>query len=93
VLAFFILGDIMAKKMKEIKGKSMAKESKEPEYKPTIYFDDKQLPAIKDWEVGKTYVVAMKIKMVSLRLSEHNKRSATFEVYGVKTENTKKKKY
>lgn len=31
--------------------------------KPAISLDDKDLPAIKDWEVGKTYEIKAKIKM------------------------------
>ncbi len=32
--------------------------------KPRIRLDEADLPAIKDWEVGKTYTVTAKVKMV-----------------------------
>ncbi len=31
---------------------------------PSVRVTDKDLPAIKDWAVGKTYTVTMKVKMV-----------------------------
>lgn len=37
---------------------------------PTIRFDDKQLPEIKDWEVGKEYRIVLTVKQIAKRQGE-----------------------
>jgi hypothetical protein len=52
--------------------------------KPTISLDSKVLPEIKDWRVGKTYEVHLKIRQVEVhedKLSDNKKQlHARFEV-------------
>lgn len=47
--------------------------------KPSIHLTDKDLPEIKDWKVGETYEVIMKIKMNS-KMDFKKELSAGFEV-------------
>lgn len=54
----------------------------------TIRFDVKELPDIKDWEIGKTYYVGLKLKQVgkeafSSTQKDENWMSAEFEIHGV----------
>jgi len=39
-------------------------------YPPTLNVDDSDLPAIKEWQVGKTYECLVKMKQVSCRVSQ-----------------------
>ena len=55
----------MAKK--EMKEQMGAIARKMPEMKPRIDVNSKDIPAIKDWEVGKNYEVRMKMKMIEKR--------------------------
>lgn len=40
------------------------------DYPPTLCLDSKNLPEIKDWKVGQTYEVSLKIKQTSMSTSE-----------------------
>lgn len=77
--------------------KSLAKEPEKmlyPEvaagpYHPSFYVDSKQMPEIDKWEVGKEYVITVKVKMCSYNLNESEKNSrssASFDMieYGTK---------
>ncbi len=58
-------------------------------YKPTISLDlsEDDLPAIKNWRVGKSYNLVLKVKQVSHRISSYDKKmSAGFEVTSVAEE-------
>lgn len=60
-----------------------------PEYKPRLTVNVKQLPDIKDWEVGKTYTLEIKGKMISKSQGGWDGSQpleATFEVAGAKTD-------
>lgn len=51
--------------------------------KPTISLDSKVLPKIKDWKVGKTYEVYLKIRQVSVHEDDYDGKKylhASFEV-------------
>jgi len=52
--------------------------------KPTISLDSKVLPAIKEWRVGKTYEIHLKIREISVHeddLADNKKQlHASFEV-------------
>ena len=75
-----------------LKLKKISKESyDEPKlggtYLPTVSLDTKQVPEIKDWEVGETYHVVLAIKQTSKSQNESNGNkttSAYFEVTGYK---------
>lgn len=60
---------------KTIKKAGMVIKGEEPEEepKPTLHLSVEDLPAIKNWEVGKKYKIALKVKEVSKMQSEdHN---------------------
>lgn len=38
--------------------------------KPSLSIDSKDLPAIKDWKIGKTYELVVKVKLVNLSLGD-----------------------
>lgn len=50
--------------------------------KPTIHLDSKTLPAVKKWQVGKTYEIHMKVRLKDLHEEYDNKNElgAGFEV-------------
>ena len=55
-------------------------------YYPTVHFNSKELPEIKDWEVGKTYELKLKVKQKSMREAMHGEekmRIADFDIIGV----------
>lgn len=60
--------------------------------KPTLSVDAKDLPAIKDWAVGKTYTMVVKAKMTEMRdpsdgeytEEEGRPASARFRILSVK---------
>ena len=61
-------------------------------YLPRIDFTLEDLPEAKDWEVGSTYEVAIKVKQIGLRLDgsdDSSEGNATFEIVGVKVLNSK----
>jgi hypothetical protein len=60
------------------------------DYKPTIYIDSKQLPAVKDWKVGETYVVVLKIKMTGMHEREDKSVSGDFQIEKVTPKDEKK---
>jgi hypothetical protein len=57
--------------------------------KPTISLDSKCLPELKDWKVGKTYEIHLKIRETGVhedRYDDNKKRlHATFEVIKAET--------
>lgn len=64
-----------------------------------LHLDDKKLPAIKNWKVGETYHLQLKVKQVSMREGslygedDKNKITADFEVLNVKEIKQNKKYY
>lgn len=73
--------------------------------KPRMYMDEQDLPAVKDWDVGKTYDVSAKIKMVSKQegneyeseygmdsQSDSPKMRVTFKILDIKPTGLSKKK-
>lgn len=60
--------------------------------KGTLTLSADLLPAIKDWEVGKTYHVTLKVKQTGLsQYSEKEPLRANFEVIKAETEADQKK--
>lgn len=56
------------------------------EERPSIYFDSKTIPEIKDWEVDEDYCVMLKIKQVSKSMHTRGKKEiydGRFEIYEV----------
>lgn len=55
-----------------------------PEFRsrPTLHLSEDNLPAIKDWEVGGEYTIAMRVKQTGSEQKEwtNNKVMASFEV-------------
>ena len=54
--------------------------------KPTIHLDSKCLPEIKNWKVGKTYEIHLKVRQTSAHEEYGDKKviGATFEVLNAK---------
>ena len=50
---------------------------------PHLRLNQKQLPEIKNWKVGETYTIAVKMKKKSSRIEE-NEISACFAITGIK---------
>lgn len=59
-------------------GMGKKKEKAKPVY-PTFRIDLDHLPEAKDWKVGKTYMISMKVKQVGLSQSRFD-NSAEFEI-------------
>lgn len=51
---------------------------------PSIHLNQKQLPEIKDWEVGKNYEIALKVRQTSKREDDDKKISGSFDIVGIK---------
>lgn len=51
--------------------------------KPTLYLTTNDLPDIKNWKVGQSYEVIVKIKQTSVHQSEGMPMGASFEVQEV----------
>lgn len=60
------------------------------DYKPHLHLDDKDLPEIKDWSVGKEYSFTVRAKMTSVNMRENEdderKMSAGFEIQEITPE-------
>lgn len=50
---------------------------------PGLYFDFKQLPEAKKWEVGETYYLRVKVRQSSMSQHKNSPGTASFEVLGV----------
>ena len=65
----------------------MAKPMSRP-MRPQVHFDFKTLPEAKDWEVGKTYKVALELKQVGTYSREGieggENGNSDFEIMGIK---------
>lgn len=64
----------------------------EHRFKPSIHLDEKDLPAIREWEVGQKYVLILEVKQTSKNENEHTEgrktiksMSASFEIQKVST--------
>jgi len=76
--------------MKKLQGESFGEEiSEHKKYLPSFSITADDLPAIKNWEVGKTYELKIKVKMESLR-EEEKKTHAGFEMQGIEIIENKK---
>lgn len=82
---------------KEVKSRGKSKKHNshvEPRFQPTINLSDKDLPEIKDWEVGKTYHLMMVVEQTSLRKNEFLESDkefhASFNIKSVKAVNPDK---
>lgn len=68
-------------------------------YYPEFTLDTKQLPAIKDWEVGKKYTLEVQTEMTGLNKSQYDAEKmlkASFKIVSVKEDeedNGNDKKY
>lgn len=59
---------------------------------PSLYLDEKQLPEIRGWDVGKSYEMTIKVKMTSLNETEEN-QSAGFEITEINDNKLGEKSY
>lgn len=76
--------------MKKLEGESFGVDvSENKKYLPSFTITAKDLPAIKNWEVGNTYEVKIKVKMESLTEKEERTR-AELEIQGIEVVENKK---
>ena len=62
-------------------------EKKDNDYSyPIIYMKDKDIPEAKDWEVGKEYLVEMKVKMLSRTENVKNNGSVELSIRAIATD-------
>ena len=74
--------------MKEGEIMSTTKRDKPAEIRPSIYLSDKDLPEIKNWEVGEEYWLAVEVRLSSKSISEENGKKAmraSFEILKIKS--------
>lgn len=82
--------------MRAIKGRTIGKGGDFPEIAdrkgdvvyPTFYIGIEHLPEAKDWKIGKTYEVTLRIKQTGLNLRRHEGKDkdfgdASFEITGI----------
>ncbi len=62
----------------------MVKPSKSKPIYPTFRMDLEFLPEAKDWKVGKTYEIKMKVKMIGLSQSRFD-NSSEYEIRAIET--------
>lgn len=61
---------------------------------PRLHLCAEQLPEIKNWKVGQTYELKLKVKQVGLTMSTcDNEMHADFEILKIKPEGKKEEKY
>jgi hypothetical protein len=68
------------------------KEARKAKIYPTVYFDEEDLPEIKNWKVGDHYYLVMEVEEIAMRQGKEwqgdvdekdNKMQATFKVLKV----------
>ncbi len=57
---------------------------------PMTSFDFTTLPEAKDWKVGQTYTVTLKLKQTGINVYKDGKGSAQFDIIGVEVGKDKK---
>lgn len=66
-------------------GPSKMKEGESKPIYPTFRLELQHIPEAKKWEIGKEYMIEMKVKMVGISQSRYD-NSAEFEVREIETE-------
>lgn len=79
--------------MRKIKGRKIGdngllEERKGDVIYPSFFIDIKHLPEAKDWEIGETYDVTLRVRQTGLHVSRHEGRKedigeATFEIVAI----------
>jgi hypothetical protein len=74
-------------KMRKVKGESPMMGHDMPAYLPSFSMTEKDLPEIKDWQVGKKYKLQIEVEMVSSSKNEYGKTGleARFKIHKVGT--------
>jgi len=58
-----------------------------PEMKPTISIDENQLPEIKNWKIGKTYMIELSVELTGLHKKyDSDMICADFEIKSAETD-------
>lgn len=76
--------------MAKIKQPKMHKMMAEPYYPKEISLTSKELPEIKNWDVGQQYTLTLKVEQSALR-KEGGQHVATFKLMHVASDSMKKK--
>lgn len=82
--------------MRKIEGKKVGKDGVYPEMAemkgdtifPTFYISIEHLPEAKDWPMGKTYDVTLRLRMTGINIRKHEGKDkdmgdANFEIVGI----------
>lgn len=83
-------------KMRKIEGNKIGKDGMHPEMAkskgdiifPTFYINIEHLPEAKDWKMGKTYEVGLRLRMTGIEIRKNEGKdqdmgSANFEIIGI----------
>lgn len=71
-------------KLKKIPTEKWDNKGLDAPYFPGVNFDTKQIPEIKEWEVGETYQIVLEIKQTSKSEDKEGKVNASFDITGYK---------
>lgn len=71
-------------KLKKIPTEKWDNKLSDMPYSPSVNFDTKQIPEIKDWEVGETYQVVFEIKQMNKSENKDGMVNAGFDILGYK---------
>ena len=77
--------------LKTIKPKRIGMDRPEKSYYPSISFSSKNLPEIKNWQVGKTYRLIVEVKQTSMRENENGEINAEFDIKKIATKESNQK--
>ena len=67
----------MAKLDRKVPMRTLKSKEKNWDTRPSLYFNDIELPAIKNWQVGEEYDISLKVKMNGSSIREDKKGKST----------------
>jgi len=70
----------MTKSLKKVSPQSMDVMMDNKKFYPSLHLSSKDLPAIKNWEVGKTYNINLEVKQTSMSEEMGGDMHASFEI-------------
>lgn len=91
-----MLKELLDEKLKKVKPEKGGETVSSKEYFPTLYLEAKDLPEIKEWEVGEDYYLLLKATMRSkeeYETSDEERCSASFNIKEIGNIEGKKGEY
>lgn len=85
----------MAARYRKTKEMNLKELSPRGSMRPHLHLSFEDLPEAKNWKVGETYEVGLKVKQTAMHQEEGTEGGASFEIVGVMVEksNPKPKRY